>query len=146
MRYVDRKPAWESTMLAYRPLVQALPYAYGPSVTVTRVRAHHLVVDELVRLLTDAAAIAAGLPGGLLRIAYGGCYVWRPIRGGTKLSTHTWGIAVDLDPANNPLGTPHDPVHGIPLEVVALFEDAGWTWGGRWTRCDPQHFQRAAAY
>jgi hypothetical protein len=143
--YVDRKDAWERMVLESRPLVTPLPYAYGDA-TVERIRAHRLIVDELVGLLADAASITLALGLSLDRIAYGGCYVWRPIRGGRRLSTHTWGIAVDLDPARNALGMPHDPAVGIPLPIVTRFEEAGWAWGGRWSRPDPQHFQRATSY
>lgn len=34
---------------------------------------------------------------------YGGCYNYRQMRGGTEWSSHAWGIAIDLDPARNPL-------------------------------------------
>jgi hypothetical protein len=141
--YVDRKETWEASILESRTLVTPLPYAYGPAM-VGRIRAHRLVVDELVDLLADAAAIVTALGLPLDRIAYGGCYCWRPIRGSTtRLSTHTWGIAVDLDPARNQLGMPHDPETGLPFPVVDRFEAAGWTAGLRWNRPDPQHFQRA---
>ena len=29
---------------------------------------------------------------------YGGCFNYRLMRGGTDLSTHSWAIAIDLDP------------------------------------------------
>jgi hypothetical protein len=75
---------------------------------------------------------------------YGGAYNFRLTRGGTRLSTHAFGAAIDLDPANNPLGKPWEPDTGmIDLRVVEIFEAAGWVWGGRWHRPDCQHFQAA---
>jgi hypothetical protein len=32
---------------------------------------------------------------------YGGCYNFRQMRGGSDWSRHSWGIALDLDPARN---------------------------------------------
>jgi peptidoglycan hydrolase-like protein with peptidoglycan-binding domain len=34
---------------------------------------------------------------------FGGCFNHRPMRGGTQLSMHSWGIAIDLDPERNQL-------------------------------------------
>jgi len=140
--YVDDKAAWESQVLVTRPLRYRLPYAYRADVEIGQIRAHRLIVDVLVELL--AKAVETGVPRD--RLSYGGCYCWRPIRGGRTLSTHTWGMAVDLDPLRNPLGEPHRPDTGLPLAVVELFTAAGWTWGGAWSRPDAQHFQAAGGY
>lgn len=73
---------------------------------------------------------------------FGGCYNVRPARGLAKKSTHSWGIAVDLATASNPLGAKPK----MDRRVVAIFEDIGFTWGGRWTRPDGMHFQWATGY
>lgn len=140
--YVGREDDWERAVLVTAPLTHALPYAYREGVTVGRIRAHRLVIDELMGLLEQA--VATGVP--LERIAFGGVYAWRAMRASPHLSTHTWGIAIDLDPVANPMGQPHRADTGMPLAVVDVFERAGWMWGGRWTRPDPMHFQRASGY
>lgn len=141
--FVDRKAAWEGLILAVLPLPVALPYAYGPAV-IGRIRAHREVVRLLVDALTEAADACAG---DLTRIAYGGCYAYRAKRSRAQLSTHAWGIAVDLDPARNPMGKAWDGGDQmIPAGVVAAFEARGFEWGGRWSDPDPQHFQACSGY
>jgi hypothetical protein len=73
---------------------------------------------------------------------FGGCYNHRRARGLQKLSTHSWGIAVDLNVSSNPLGR----APKMDPQIVAIFEDVGFTWGGRWSRPDGMHFQWATGY
>lgn len=74
---------------------------------------------------------------------WGGVYNCR-LKAGTsqKRSTHAWGIAVDVATQSNPLG--RQPT--LDPRVVAIFEDAGFLWGGRWSRPDGMHFQYATGY
>lgn len=58
------------------------------------------------------------------------------------LSTHSWGIAVDINWATNAPGTRGDMDTGI----VAVFERYGFEWGGRWSLKDPMHFQYATGH
>jgi hypothetical protein len=75
--------------------------------------------------------------------SFGGCYNDRLSRGlRTKRSTHAWGITVDVAVANNRLGA--KPT--LDPRIVAIFEDHGFLWGGRWSRPDGMHFQRATGY
>jgi hypothetical protein len=119
-----------------------LLYAYDQFTEIRRVRAHFLLADELVAALMEC--LEAGVPRH--RLKYGGCYTWRAIRGRTVLSTHTWGIAVDLEPAENPLGMPYIRGKMLDKRVVDIFRDRGWHWGGDFTRPDCQHFQWATGY
>lgn len=74
---------------------------------------------------------------------YGGIYNFRPIKGSAKLSTHSWGIAVDLNTVANPLGA--KPV--MDPHIIAVFADHGFHWGGNWRRRrDGAHFQYATGY
>jgi hypothetical protein len=69
---------------------------------------------------------------------YGGCWVART-QGGEDaiLSSHAWGVSIDLNVAGNHLGTPssQDP---LLLEVMARH---GFAWGGDWLLPDPMHFE-----
>lgn len=82
---------------------------------------------------------------------FGGSYNFRLMRGLNTLSMHSYGCALDLDPARNGL---HDRTpHFTPdCPTVKAFKEEGWTWGGDWDgdgqtsnepRCDGMHFQAA---
>jgi hypothetical protein len=81
--------------------------------------------------------------GNWNRIAtFDGTYVWRPKRDGQKISTHSWGIAIDLNASTNQLGEIGD----MPLEIIKPFVDEDWEWGGNWERKDCMHFQACHGY
>lgn len=67
--------------------------------------------------------------------------LWNPAK---PLSLHSWGIAVDFDPASNPMGGKNSRLRTPQGQIfVKTFKDAGWTWGGDWNMKDDMHFQRA---
>lgn len=66
-----------------------------------------------------------------------GCFNIRKKRGLNSMSLHSWGLAVDLNAFENGLNqTPK-----LSKEFVKCFLDAGFEWGGTWTRKDGMHFQ-----
>ena len=68
-----------------------------------------------------------------------GCFNIRKKRGASSASLHSWGIAIDLNAAWNRFGgTPT-----LSLAFVQCFKDAGFDWGGDWTKKDAMHFQLA---
>lgn len=66
-----------------------------------------------------------------------GCFNIRKKRGLKSWSLHSWAIAVDINAAWNQLGKEPE----MSPELVACFTDAGFEWGGEWTRKDGMHFQ-----
>ena len=85
-----------------------LPYpmriAWDTKTKVTRMRCHKLVADAFLAVFNDLLAhygyeeiVELGID------LYGGCFNFRKMRGGNSWSTHSWGIAIDLDPARNQL-------------------------------------------
>jgi hypothetical protein len=70
---------------------------------------------------------------------YGGCYVPRFISEDPTgdISHHSWGAAIDFNVPENPFGAAprQDP------RLVAIFEEWGFTWGGRWLVPDGMHFE-----
>lgn len=68
-----------------------------------------------------------------------GCYQVRNKRGQATPSLHSWAIAVDLNAAWNRMG--QKPT--LSAAFVKCFTDAGFDWGGSWSRPDGMHFQLA---
>lgn len=82
---------------------------------------------------------------------------YRFIYGTDRLSNHSLGRAIDINPMQNPYIAIDQSVHpsvstynktkpGTILDhgiVVQTFEKYGWEWGGRWiNRKDYQHFEK----
>jgi hypothetical protein len=71
---------------------------------------------------------------------YGGCWVART-QGGEQalLSSHSWGVSIDVNVSGNHLGTAstQDPV------LVEVMARHGFVWGGDWLLPDPMHFELA---
>jgi hypothetical protein len=85
-----------------------LPYpmriAWDIDSTVKRMSCHRLVADKFKAVFTDLLAHYGYDKIKELGIdLYGGCFNYRKMRGGSKMSMHSWGIAIDLDPARNTL-------------------------------------------
>jgi hypothetical protein len=81
------------------------------------------------------------LPGGRLHTCSG--YAHRNIRGGTTLSFHAYGLAIDVDAESNPFrpGGGYAP-HTIPDDAGRLAGPLGVVWGGDWTApIDYMHFE-----
>jgi hypothetical protein len=68
-----------------------------------------------------------------------GCFNIRKKRGATSQSLHAWGIAIDINAAWNPFGKKGN----MSPELVKCFTDAGFDWGGTWSKPDFMHFQLA---
>lgn len=66
-----------------------------------------------------------------------GCFNIRNKRGLSSPSLHSWGIAVDLNAFENGL----NQIPKLSAGFVKCFTDAGFDWGGTWTRKDGMHFQ-----
>ncbi len=138
----DGRPtlAWERKHLG----LFELPYALDNDVIpgghqVTHLYCHRLVGPIFQAVFTEIAD--AGLAEHAM--GYGGCFNVRTQRGSaTKLSTHAWGIALDLNPADNPRGGPD---HQHP-SVTAIFTRHGFVHGAAFPTPDAMHYQACAGY
>jgi hypothetical protein len=109
---------------------------------------HELAADPLRRVvirLEKALESNPSLKPFLINI--GGTFIWRKIARSQNLSTHAFGIAIDLnvDRAHywrwQRRGEPLRWRNKIPQEIVDAFEAEGFIWGGRWLHFDTMHFE-----
>lgn len=67
----------------------------------------------------------------------------RTVRG--DLSVHSWGLAVDINAATNPLAA--ELTTDMPDAFVQAFKDQGFVWGGDWNHLkDAMHYQLVSGY
>jgi hypothetical protein len=133
-------PRWQADFLVKLVLPFALRLSWDTGRTVGQMTSHKRMAEIFAGVFERIAA--EGLQEKVH--TFGGCFSFRPQRGGTKLSTHAWGIAVDLNPGTNLRGTKGDMDAGI----VEAFRNTGFIWGGEWEgkRRDPMHFQYCSGY
>lgn len=128
-----------------------LPYplllSWDTKEIVTRMTCHSLVATPLKKIFTrtlehygkeDISRLGLNL--------FGGCYNNRPKTGGTSLSMHAYGAAVDLDPDHNRLKWNSDRASFARHYYDAFWsfvEDEGAVSLGRTRNYDWMHFQFA---
>ena len=120
------------------------PIYYGCNL-VSSVRLHKLVAASFVRVLenvklhyTQEQISALGLD------CYSGSFNDRNMRGGTRKSTHAWGIAIDWDAENNKLHDHAPDALFSHIEYEAwwqCWEAEGWCSLGRERDYDWMHVQ-----
>jgi hypothetical protein len=78
-----------------------------------------------------------------------GTYNCRPIAGTNRRSAHSFGIAIDIAAAHSDYwlwsrAAPDGRIahrNEVPLEIVRIFEQHGFIWGGKWYHYDTMHFE-----
>lgn len=138
-------PAWEAANITSITPPFRMTYAGTP---IKRIRVHKHCAASLGRVLQNLLdAARAHEPSNPQKVLdhwgvsiFGGVVMYRLMRGGSRLSIHSYGAAIDLDPARNSLGDSTPRFANFP-EVLKAFDAEGWTWGGRWSRADGMHWQ-----
>ena len=129
-----------NNLLTTMELPYPMIYAYDSTITIKHITCHKKIAPIFMEVFNQIKE------KGFEKYAqeYGGCYVFRPKRLSQKLSCHSWGIAIDINPRTNKQGTPGN----MNKNIVTIFESLGFTWGGRWkgTLQDSMHFQYATHY
>ena len=77
-----------------------------------------------------------------------GTFNWRKIAGTARLSVHSFALAVDTNLEHSGYWRwtkkkdPSLPYRNkIPFEIVEVFEEHGFIWGGKWYHFDTMHFE-----
>lgn len=135
-------PRFEAEHLTYIEPPYPMVFSWNEQ-TVKRIRVNKKCADSLHRILERIGHEITPLEREKAQLnRLGGVYNFRLMRGKNQLSTHSWGAAIDLAPALNPLGKRYDHTKGMmPVKAVKLFQEEGWIWGGLWPRPDAMHFQ-----
>ncbi len=111
-------------------------------------------IDERIRALAQSDQEVAQF---IKNIGTIGGYNWREIRGTSRISMHSFGLAIDIQPRRlgskaiywqweqerNPrwMLVSQSNRWSPPEKVVSIFEDEGFVWGGKWDLYDHMHFE-----
>lgn len=123
----------------------AMKLAWAPKVEIKQFKCHVLVKSNLESIFKDTLAYYGPVAVSNLGLdKFGGCFNIRPMRGGTKPSVHSWGLAVDIDPERNQLKWGHDIAQLAKPEYETFWqivEKYGGISLGKTKNYDWMHFQ-----
>ena len=112
-----------------------------------RFRFHEKALPALERVVVRLEAALKDNPKWLPFFTdIGGTWQWRTIARSKSLSTHSWGIAIDLNVERgyywrNEPEAKRVWKNSVPQAIVDAFEAEGFIWGGRWFHYDTMHFE-----
>ncbi|MDO6728621.1 M15 family metallopeptidase [Marinovum sp. 2_MG-2023] len=131
---------------AARGSLQKVRYP-GPGRATYLMTDRHGVACQLAAAMAEISQSDAAVHASLRNV--GGSFNWRVIAGTTRLSAHSFGIALDLNTKYGgywrwggvPEGQAGEYRNGIPETVVRSLERYGFIWGGKWHHYDGMHFE-----
>jgi len=106
-----------------------------------RARVHRLALPAFEKVTENLEAAALdGLTYGVDPYHISAFYP-RTVNGQRRISNHAFGIAVDINPRQNPYKPDNTLVTNMPDWFVDAWRDAGFCWGGDWENAkDAMHF------
>ncbi|MGH2747851.1 MAG: M15 family metallopeptidase [Actinomycetota bacterium] len=124
--FFDVDPAWRAAHIrsAHVPVLG-------------EITCHRALFPQLRAALKDV--VQNGLSFAIDPGDFGGCFSPRFINADPegRVSHHAWGIAVDFNVSENTPGSRPN----LDRRLVDVFENWGFTWGGRWLKPDGMHFE-----
>lgn len=122
--------------------------AWQRTATVKRIQCHILIAEPLKNALQEILDVYGIEEIKRLGInIYGGCFNYRLMRGGSELSKHSWGTAIDLDPDRNLLRETSKTARFARPEykkMIDIFYKYGFINLGREKNYDWMHFEIAS--
>jgi len=109
----------------------------------------HRKIQTVMIEVSEAVSRALDEDPSLAEYTYLGLtWQWKYILHTTRLSMHSFGIALDLDSDDSyyweddvAAGNPIEWNNQMPQVIVDVFESHGFIWGGRWYHYDTMHFE-----
>ena len=125
----------------------AMCLAWDKRKKLTRFSIHQKVHDSAAEAFAEIARAYSEIERKALGLdLFGGCLNVRVMRGGSKLSMHSYGIAIDFDPVRNQLKWGRDKArlaHDDAEPFWRAWEKQGWVSLGRTRNFDWMHVQAA---
>ena len=129
-----------------------LPYpmklAWDKKVSVNKMSCHKLVAQNFTNVFNELLAHYGLAELQRLEIdIFGGCFNFRAMRGGSDFSTHSWGIAIDINPEKNTLKMTYAQSQFSKPEYAKMheiFENNGFVNLGKTRNYDTMHWQISA--
>lgn len=121
--------------------------AWDTSKTIRRISLHRYCAESASRVFGNIADTYSSKEISDLGLdMFGGSLNVRRIRGGSRMSTHSWGISLDFDPARNRLRSRSPDArlsHPDAVPFWECWENEGWVSLGRTQDYDWMHVQAA---
>lgn len=138
--FLNDHKEWEEKILTPLKLPFQVPLSWDMEESIKKIKVHKFLLATFNKIFDELDNNS----DRILITDFGGAYNFRAKRGGSKYSTHSWGIAIDLNTSKNPMGLKGKQ----PKKLIELFKDHGFKWGGDWQGRykDPMHFQFCTGY
>ena len=130
---------WPGEHLVAFPLPFPMRLSWRPEVSIHAAKMHYKIGNIVVDALAE---IVSRVPLEYLQACecdfYGGVFNFRRNRRSNRLSTHSWGIAIDINPHLGPIGGPDNQ----PAFIKEAFTSRGFVT----FHDDAMHFQACEGY
>lgn len=133
-----------------------LPKVFGAAARLLAVTTVNQIHEKIAAIAAELEELVQQHPEYTEFLAKpGGTYCWRKIAGTERLSNHSFGMTLDINPAITQYWqwdlkaaqqlvseeTPLNYRNTVPWEIVEIFEKYGFIWGGKWYHYDTMHFE-----
>ncbi len=139
----EASSSWQAANLVAWSPPYPMFYSDGKRTPLPHLRVHRKCLSTFSEAFAEALATLGHdyLVAHRLDIS-GGTFCYRLERGGSRLSVHSWGCAIDMDPAHNPFPRQWKPNCGmLDLKFAGILQKHGFCWRGAAHDIDAMHAQ-----